>query len=273
MKHMDATPLCKRMAFLPVLLTSLLAVPLFAQEAIVYTTQADFVGHLSPGYYFNDFQSFPSGDQGLTSLPLSDGTPVFSFTISTEGALNNLYVVSGTLPSGRAMSTTVDSRDLLLTFTSGNVTAVGADFFLSDLAENQAGGSLAVTLSDGTSVKLGSPAAGAVEFRGFTTDSENPIVSLRLHPDSQYITMDNLHVGAVQATNEVPVVLSIRPVNENQIEVSWPLSALGYVLRAKLNLSSDGWIDVLETDAPSNGFHHVMVSTSAEMRFFQLQKP
>jgi hypothetical protein len=255
------------------LITILLAVPLLAQEMAVYTNKADFVERVSAGYYFNDFQSFPSGDQSSTNLALLGGTPVFSFTISTTGILNNLYVVGGTLPSGRAMSTTVESRELLLTFTSGNVTAVGANFFLSDLAENQVDGLLAVTLSDGTSVSFSSSSNGAVEFRGFTTDSGNPISSLRLHADSQYATVDNLHVGAVEATNAVPVALSIRPVNATQIEVSWPSSAIGYVLRAKLNLSSGSWMDAVEADAPSNGFHHVMVSISGEMRFFQLQKP
>lgn len=258
----------------PLLTGLLLAIPAILQAASVYSSEDEFATYLRPGYYFVDFESLVRGDQGSTNISLSGGTPAFTFNISTvTGLNNNLYVPSGTLPSGKAVSTTVDSTDLLLTFTSGNVTAIGANFFLTDIAENQIGGSLDAILSDGTSLGFSSPSSGAVEFRGFTVEASNPIASLRIHTDSEYLTLDNLYVGSVGATNLTRATLSVRPVNATQVQISWPVSAAGDVLRAKSDLSGDSWTDVVEIDAPSDGFHRVLVNTSGGMRFFQLQRP
>ncbi|HTD67270.1 MAG TPA: hypothetical protein VK846_12140 [Candidatus Limnocylindria bacterium] len=244
--------------------------PSLTQGASVYSNEGEFVNILNPGNYFNNFETFASGDQGSTNASLSGGTPIFNVTLSTA-ANNNLYVATGTLPSGKALSTTVDATDLLLTFTSGNVTAIGAHFFSSDIEENRIAGALDIVLSDGTSLSVTNSSNGPVAFRGFT--ATNPITSLRLRAAAQYVTIDNLYVGAAGDTNSGRATLSIRPVSGTQLEVSWPLSNMGDVLRAKSSLSSSNWTDVVENDAPSNGFHRVLVSASDGMRFFQLQRP
>ena len=252
----------------------LISLATLTHGASVYLTESNFVSRLETNYYFNDFGSFVAGDQGVTNITLSGGTPVFSLAVSTvSGPNNNLYIVSGTLPTGKAMSTTVESTDLLLTFTSGNVTAVGANFFLSDLAENQVAGSLNVTLSDGTVTAITNASTGPVGFAGFTTDPSNTIASVRLHPSSQYVSFDNLYVGSARATNLFRATLTIRPIDSTHVEVSWPLSDVQDVLRSKSNLSGSPWMDVLEIDEPSNGFHHVRINTLGDSRFFQLQRP
>ncbi len=260
---------CRPLLFL----TALFAIQFFLRGAVVYTSESDFTNRLSGGYYFNNFETFVAGDQGSTNVLLSGGTPVFSFAVSTEvGPLNNLWIASGTLPSGKALSTSVESTDVLLKFTSSNVTAIAGNFFLSDIAENRATGTVNIILSDGTSSMTSSSSNGPVGFLGFTTAATNPISLLRLHAASQYVTLDNIYVGAV-TTNMTPPVLSMQALSATLIELSWPLSAAGFVLRTKPDLSSDGWTDVMEPDVPSNEFHRVRIETSGEMKFFQLQQP
>jgi hypothetical protein len=185
----------QRGRLLAVLVACYAAVLGTCQPAVVYTDLSSFTATLAPGYYSTDFSSFTAGDQQTGSIPLSGGTPTYNFTIGA--ASGNLYVVNGTLPSGLAMSTASQGVDLVITFTSGNVTAVGADFFLTEVYESQTSGTLDIYLNDGTSVSnLVSPAyPGSVEFRGFTTTPGNYITSVTLHPDSQFITFDNLYAG------------------------------------------------------------------------------
>jgi len=90
----------------------------------------------------------------------------------------------------------MNSADVVLTLTTGNVTAVGGDWFLTDVNEGQVAGTLDLTLSDGTVVSnLASPASGTVNFRGFITDGVTKITSITHHPDAEYVTFDNLYVG------------------------------------------------------------------------------
>ena len=91
---------------------------------------------------------------------------------------------------GGVMSTNNPSDDLIIAFTSGKVTAVGADFFLTDSGGNLAAGFITVTLSDGTSLTLSSES-----FEGFT--SGGPLItSLTLHSDGGgWASIDHLYVG------------------------------------------------------------------------------
>jgi hypothetical protein len=90
---------------------------------------------------------------------------------------------------------------LIFTFTGASVTAIGANFSLTDLGENLVSGSFDVTLSDGTMITVNT--SGGSPFRGFTTDGGNPITSLTFHPGDMaaFGTLDNLYVGQV---NPVP---------------------------------------------------------------------
>jgi hypothetical protein len=96
------------------------------------------------------------------------------------------------------MSTYDQGANLVLTFTSSNVRAVGGDFFLTDLNENWTTGSFTITLNDGSfeNVSLAAGDAGTAKFVGFMSDSAN-ITSLTFSGVSAggYATLDNLYVG------------------------------------------------------------------------------
>jgi hypothetical protein len=173
-------------------LTGLLMVTLMAatpvKGAIIYIDEATFVSKLDPGYYFQDFESFGHGDQGTNTIALSGGTPTFNLNMSSTG---DLYV-----NDGKVMSTVRTGDTITIRFPSNNVTAVGAEFFLTSGVEVIAPGAMNVTLSDGTVVSFSSPASGAPPFYGFTTNATNPITSLSIISDAGlYNSFDNLYVG------------------------------------------------------------------------------
>jgi len=187
-------------------------------KAAMITSDRDaFPGLLSSGYYGSSFQNFTTGDQFATTTGDLAGTgnlsagSAFHFTITTPPGLvsedNTLWVVTpisgGDYPRGHAMSTRLSDFDLILTFTSGNVSAVGASFSLTDANEDQVAGTFDITLSDSTVINnISSPTDGSVPFRGFRTDGTVFITSLTFHPDSGYAMLDDLYVGAIAPVPE-----------------------------------------------------------------------
>jgi hypothetical protein len=180
--------------FLIVAASAIMARP--AYGATVYSNFTAFSGVLNAGYYSNDFESFTHGNQSTHLIMLSGGTPTISMNMTDT---SGFYVVANaTLPSGQAMSTNNLNDTITIDFTSDNVIAVGADFFLTQEDEALVAGAMNVTLNDGTVVNVTSPASGPVEFFGFSTNITDPITSLTITTNSsQYNTLDNLYVGTV----------------------------------------------------------------------------
>jgi hypothetical protein len=187
--------------------------PALSQAALVFTDKTDFLNNrIAPGSYLENFEGLTAGGQGGNLARSSGG---FSYTVS---APTSVYVVSDLtappLPSGQAITTFFNGNNLVITFTSGNVTAVGGDFFLTNLEENWVAGTFTVGLNDGTTSNVdlltGPPAANTVAFRGFTSDS--PITSLTISgfnaPGTQFGTLDNFYVG-VNAVPEAPTWIGV----------------------------------------------------------------
>lgn len=185
-------------------ITIALFLPIFSRAALVYTTESSFTAVLASGYYLEGFSSLTAGSFTPT-FSGSGGAGPFAYTIRADPSGTDLYVASGpALPNGNALQSAAGSKDLLIAFTSGNVTAVGGKFFLANFAgDNLTADTLRVTLNDGTSVDFASPASGSVEFRGFTTDTDHFITSLLIHRDSSgFAALDDLYVGEVTPVPE-----------------------------------------------------------------------
>jgi MYXO-CTERM domain-containing protein len=164
-----------------------LAAPAMAD---VYTDSASFLAAIEPGYYYNNFTGVPTGAQ--PSLSYSSGG--FSYTISTgPGALSGLYNDTGLVSTDNAQDV------LYIEFTSGNVTAVGGNFWATDISFFPIAATVAINLSDGTSVSFNSTSAN--DFRGFT--SNVTITSMTIDAIDgvafAWTAMDNLYVGMVPA--------------------------------------------------------------------------
>ena len=196
-----------------------------SNAAIIYTTESGLNSALSAGFFKNEFEGFDSGQQEeQTSVPQSGGTPTFAYTIATQpndpDPAPDLYVVGTVSPpitspsSGQAMSTTVDSHNILVTFTSENVTAVGAHFFLSDVGEDRVEGTLTVTFTftdDSLDPQtVSSSESGFANFLGVSTDS-GTISSMLISGASagEYVTLDNLYVGQFVAVPEASTSIAV----------------------------------------------------------------
>lgn len=168
-----------------------------------YTSEAGFTPYLQTGYYFNDFTDAAAGD----TLSFSQGS--FSYTISRVGGVGvsgvpTDFVKSG-IGQGDAVSSINPGVSLVITFTGGNPTAVGGNFFWTDLSSpaKVVTGTVRIQLNDGTWQNVSSTAPGSsgnVGFGGFTTDG-TPFTSLTFSlvgytSGDRFATLDNFYVGS-----------------------------------------------------------------------------
>jgi hypothetical protein len=136
----------------------------------IYTSEAAFLAHTQPGSYLETFDSLPQFT-AVTS-PLSFSKNGFSYTASAPTFFN-----VGT-PGDVWLSTFDRSTNIVFDFTSNSVTAVGGNFFVTDVPGNVVAGTITVTLDNGTTFSVSAPSA--TSFVGFTTSS--PIHSLTFIP-------------------------------------------------------------------------------------------
>lgn len=149
----------------------------------VYTTPASFLANVAPGSYFESFTDLPS----LPSVPSSFAGGGFAYTLSATGGLY--------LSDLDFIGTNLDDQALTITFTSGNVSAIGGNFFATDFDDAFQPVAITLTLSDATTVTF-TPATLADSYRGFTSDVT--ITSLTIAPPgaARYANLDNFTVGA-----------------------------------------------------------------------------
>ncbi|MBV9388421.1 MAG: hypothetical protein JOZ78_18515 [Chroococcidiopsidaceae cyanobacterium CP_BM_ER_R8_30] len=167
--------------------------------ATPFTDQTSFVNSLQTGFYLNNFEQLTPGDTGATNISFAQNG--FSYNIADNFPSNpgNLFVIQVNGGS-QALSTFFQTDPVIINFTSGNVTAVGGNFFLTDVNNNPIAGNLTINLNDGTSVTFSSSASTNFPFEGFTTTGSTFITSLALGGVGfgQFNTIDNLYVGKVQ---------------------------------------------------------------------------
>ena len=164
-----------------------------ARAAQTFNNATDFIAALGTNsYYLNNFSDLNGSGAPLISYsdtPL--GSVTFSYTISAPP--DGLYFIA---PGGNpAPQTYTGSDPLVVTFTSGNVTAVAGNFWMTDGLGDTVSGTVTVNLSDGTQVVLPSNPSS---FVGFTSATPSIyITSLNVVSDgSHYATIDNLIVAA-----------------------------------------------------------------------------
>lgn len=154
-------------------------------QSTVYTSSATFFANVSPGFYTETFTGNPGtydSGAGFSSLG-------FSYIFDAAGGVEPLY------RSGAFIGNTYSQQSLTITFTSGNVTALGGNFFLTDVNDNPLTGTVTITLSDGTVESFTTTSAS--DYRGFTSDNGTVITSLVLSAPlaAQFNSMDNFTVG------------------------------------------------------------------------------
>ena len=162
----------------------------------VYTSSSAFLAALAPGAYTETFDGLinpPAGPAGF-----SGGG--FAYAAS---APSDIYLAGGFLGASQ-----IDEA-LTINFTSGNVYAVGAEFFATDINDDPQAVSVTITLNDGT-VETFTPLSFATAFRGFASDLAITSLVISGPGQSLYAGLDNLTVGRVpEPTSYALVALAL----------------------------------------------------------------
>ena len=151
-----------------------------AQADTLYTDMPTFFATLKGQSYT---ETFSSGTASSTA-PVSFSLNGFSFTVTGAG---------GTFYDDGVIGADEVNASVTISFTSGNVLAVGGNFFETDVADAFVSATVTLTLNDGTTTTY-TPTSEST-YRGFT--STTPITSLTFTApaDTNYATLDNLTVG------------------------------------------------------------------------------
>jgi hypothetical protein len=157
-------------------------------NAAVFTSSAAFLPNLAPGFYLENFSGVVAGPAASLNFGPVNG---YSYTVGTQaGAVSGLYNDPGLISHDNA------NDRIVVTFTGAPVTAIGGNFWSSDINFAAIPATVTLSLSDGTNEVFNS--TSAADFRGFT--SLVPITSMSIDasdtPTFAWSTMDNLYVGA-----------------------------------------------------------------------------
>lgn len=167
---------------LSALALSALSLSSFAAPTI-YTSSAAFLNQVLPGSYTENFDGLSTPPSG----PAAFSNGLFSYTVS---APLDLYA------SGTFLGTNQIDDPLTITFTSGNVAAIGANFFATNIADDFQSVQISLLLSDGT-VETFTPTSEADSYRGFVADAFITSLTISGPGQSLYAALDNLTVGTV----------------------------------------------------------------------------
>lgn len=170
-------------------LTALASLALFgatAHAATVYTSPADFLPLVAAGSYTETFSIMvPDSPFAAFTSPLTG----FGYTVT--GGTGDIYI-------NNIIGNDTSNTSLTFTFTGAPVTAIGGNFFTTDISDGVKAGPISITLSDGT-VESYTSSATTPDFRGFISDV--PITSFTLAPggNGNFNTVDNLVIGQAAA--------------------------------------------------------------------------
>ncbi len=184
----------------PAGMTVALAAALPLQAAVVYTDEASFLLAIQNSPV--SLTGFEDDTDGGFTPPANTGPDIsinesgFSFTIDVVGGGDVLVQLpEGDLTSNvRAFDA---NKSLIITFSGGSPTAVGGNFFTTDIDNLYENASFTLTLNDGSTTvqNVTSDNSQPPAFVGFTTTS--PIQSLTISASGPglYSALDNLTVG------------------------------------------------------------------------------
>lgn len=158
----------------------------------VYTTEASFLAQVAAGSYT---EGFTGAGGSAASYSYSGGG--FGYTITATAALGGPSTV---YHSGSFVGNNIAAESLTVTFTAGSPTALGGNFYITNISDVFQTAAVTLGLSDGTSITY-TPASTA-EYRGFI--STVPITSITMAAPlaSQFNTLDNLTVGLATVVPE-----------------------------------------------------------------------
>ena len=167
---------------------TLLTAPAFAAST-VFTDATAFLSQLAVGSYTESFDNLADLPAGAVSF--TGGA--FSFSLT---APSDLYA------SGAFVGSSQPNEALTISFLGGNVKAVGANFFATNLSDAFQTAAMQLTLGDGTVLSF-TPGSAADSYRGFVSDVSISSLVISGPGAFRYAGLDNLTVGST-AVSPVP---------------------------------------------------------------------
>lgn len=155
-----------------------------------YTSSSAFLSNVAPGAYLESFDGLSDPPPG----PASFSGGGFSYSAS---APSDIYLAGGFLGASQ-----IDEA-LTISFTSGNVKAIGANFFATDINDDFQAVRVVITLGDGT-VEDFTPSSISETYRGFISTSFITSLIISGPGASLYAGLDNLTVGTSGRIIDVP---------------------------------------------------------------------
>jgi hypothetical protein len=162
-----------------------------ASAATAYTDSATFLGLTAPGRYT---ETFTGGVAVTASASFLAGG--FGYTLTSTGGSTPIY------RNGEFIGNTYGNQSLTVTFTAGNPTAIGGNFYISDIDDLFVAAPVTINLSDGTTATFIPSGTATGSYRGFIATV--PITSLVLSAPGtlRYNSIDNFTVGVAAAVPE-----------------------------------------------------------------------
>jgi hypothetical protein len=144
----------------------------------LYTNQNAFVAALGPGYYAENFSSLTPFAGPLTSLSFTGGTTTVRYQITAPGS--GLFVNRD--GSGQnAVGNYAQADSVVVNFSSPNVYAIGAQFYLSNLSGVNQNGTILLSFSDATAGSVpSSSTTTAPPYGFFGIIASTPITSMTI---------------------------------------------------------------------------------------------
>jgi PEP-CTERM motif len=151
-----------------------------AQGATIFTSQATFLSAITGSIYTEAFTATapPNYLGGGLGYNVSTGTGV-----------------AGKVYNSGAFIGTIDQTTFTLNFTTGNILAVGGNFYVTDIADVFTAASTTVTLSDGTSDTF--TPSSTTEFRGYVATTALTSLTMSGTSGGVYNTVDNITVSGI----------------------------------------------------------------------------
>lgn len=148
------------------------------RKAGVYTTREEFIAAIPPGYYEEDFASLQQGTP-LKPLPFSGAG--ISYELMASRPWNPETKEGGLFTWPGIVSTNTAADAIVISVTSGELMAIGANFYTSDIHSTPYEGDVTITLSDGTVETFYS--TGQHDFRGFVAEMPITRIEFRVSQD------------------------------------------------------------------------------------------
>ena len=181
-----------------------------ASAATVFTSSGPFLSLVEPGSFLNTFSTGGNGGGAAIPGPLTFSGSGYSYDVTAGGA--------GFFADNAVLGNWAAADPVVFTFTGAPVTAIGGNFFLTDVnGVLQTDANVTISLSDGTNESF--QAVSTSSFRGFI--STVPITSMTFAAVPRFYNIDNFRVGAAAVPE--PATLSLVAA----------AGAIGFVLRRR----------------------------------------